>query len=104
MLPENAPHRIPTAFRTAPLKQSDQTNLLTDLHAAISDFTTKGNRKFRQHANGCMLSAWMELKPISVVQSAIRLPCPRRRFINHSRGVASANEAFDRASQNSQIS
>jgi len=45
---------------------------------------------------------WMELIPISVAQSAVRLPCPRRRLTNQSRGVVSASEASDRASQNSQ--
>jgi hypothetical protein len=38
-----------------------------------------------------------------VTQAAVRLQCRRRHFINRSRGVASANEAFDRASHHSQI-
>src|SRR5258706_8092930 len=69
----------------------------------VSDFTIKGILNFRQHVSDRMLCVWIELMPILVAQSAVMHPTPCERLIDWSGSVASASEASDRASQNSQI-
>ena len=71
-----------------------------NLHVMFSDSTTKGILNFRLHALGCMLRIWMEMISISVAQFAVS---PSKLLIDRSCSAASASEAFDRASQNSQI-
>jgi hypothetical protein len=75
----------------------------TDLYATFSDSAAKRILNFRQHARGRMFRIWMEIIPISAVSFAITNLSSPELFVDQSCSAASASEAFDRASQNSQI-
>ena len=72
----------------------------TDLHATFSNSTAKRILNFRLHARDYMLRIWMEMISISAAQFAVGSP---ELLIDRSCSAASASEAFDRASQKSQI-